>query len=114
MSEAKQVNVFKFTLSTEKTILLREPKIGDTEAAMKISGRLAGDNQGYMMVLFQKEMLKLLLVKVDDKTPSMNEKEALDNLFTLSEYNQATRALKMIAGDEEGEELSLTPEIMTL
>lgn len=112
MSE-KQMQVTKFTLSSKKTIYIREPEIGDTEHAMRIAGKEAGpENQGLLSVLFQKEMAKILLVKVDDKTLSLQDKQQLKNLFTFREWTQVQQAIQAVVGDEGN--FQLTPEITTL
>lgn len=112
MSESN-LNVYKFTLSTGKEIYFREPKIADTESATQVAGKIAGsDNQAHLGVLFQKEMIKLLLVQVGEKKLTMSEKQSLDSLFTFQEYNQVSKAIQKIVGDEGN--LELTPELTTL
>jgi hypothetical protein len=107
------MNVTKFTLSTGKAVYFREPKIGDTEHATKLAGMQAGsENQALLMVLFQKEMIKLLLVQVDEHKPTMLEKAQMDSLFTFQEYNQLSKALKLLVGDEGNSEL--IPELVSL
>ena len=111
--EKKQLQVTKFTLNTKKVVYFREPEIGDSEHAMRIAGKDAGpENQGLLSVLFQKEMTKLLLVKVDDKTLSLTEKQNLKALFTFREWSQVQKAVQAVVGDEGN--LELTPEITTL
>lgn len=114
MSEEK-LQVSKFTLSTNKVIYLREPQIGDTEYAMKIAGKQAGpENQGYLSVLFQKEMVKLLLVQVDDKKLGLTEKQQLKSLFTFKEWTQVQKAVQAMVDDGDSGNFELTPEITTL
>lgn len=106
------MNVYKFTLSSTKVIYLREPKIEDTEVAAQIAGKKAGqENQAHLMILVQKEMLKLLLVKVDDKELKLVDKEKLNDILTYKEYGQALKAMQKITGDESGNDL--TPEFVT-
>ena len=110
---SEQINVYKFTLSSKKVIYLRDPKIADTESATQVSGKIAGsDNAAYLGVLFQKEMVKLLLVQINDKKLTMNEKQNLDALFTMQEYSQVSKAIQKILGDEGNFEL--TPELTTM
>lgn len=110
----KQLQVYKFTLNTGKVIYLREPEIGDTEHATKIAGKEAGpENAAHLAVLFQREMTKLLLVQIDDKKLSLQEKQQINSLFTFREYKQVTAAVKKVADDEEGN-FDLTPELTTL
>lgn len=106
------MNVYKFTLFSNKVILLREPLIDDTEKAAQVAGKKAGsENQALLSVLVQKEMLKLLLVEVDGKKLSLTEKEQLQKYLNFKEFNQAMKAMNMIVGDDSGNEL--TPEFIT-
>lgn len=112
MSEKQAVNVAKFTLFSKKVIYLREPLIEDTELAAQVAGKKAGsDNQALLGVLIQKEMLKRLLVKIDDKDLKLNDKENLNKLLNYKEYNQSLKAMGMVLGDDSGNEL--TPEFET-
>jgi hypothetical protein len=107
------MNVIKFTLGSGKVIYLREPTIGDTEKAAQIAGKKAGiDNQLYCGVLVQKEMVKLLLVAIDEKSLSIIDKEQLETFLTYKEYNQTLQAIKMVLGDDD-QNLQLTPEFAT-
>lgn len=107
------MEVYKFVLSESKTIYLREPKIDDTEKCAQIAGKKAGsENQAYMAVILQKEMLKTLLVQVNDHKLSLSDKEQLDKFFSYKEYNMASKALQMVLGDDGGN-LS-TPEFVTI
>lgn len=102
------MEVAKFTLSSGKVIYLKEPSIGDTEKAAQVAGKKAGsDNQIYLGVLLQKEMIKILLVQVDDKKLTLTDKEQLEKLFTFKEYNQALKAAQMVMADEGNEQLTL-------
>lgn len=115
MSEEK-MNVTKYTLSSGKEIYFREPKIIDTEEAAKSAGKLAGnDNQAHLMILIQKEMIKRLLVQVDDKRLTALDRNNLDSLFTFKEYNQVSTAIQHLIEDGESEgNLVLSPEIVSL
>jgi len=109
-----EINVSKFTLKSGKEIYFREPSIGDTEEAAKIVGKKASpDNQIHTGILLQKEMLKRLLVKIADHELSMIEKETLDNFLTFKEYNQALKAVRLVLGEDEGNE-TMTPEFVTI
>jgi hypothetical protein len=93
-------SVYKFTLSSGKVIYLKEPKISDSESAIQVAGRKAGENMALLGLLTQKELFKKLLVQVDAKTLKMAEKENLDGLFSFSEWAQCQQALQKITGDE--------------
>jgi len=108
-----QVNLMKFTLSSGKVVHLREPLISDTETAAQTAGKQAsGDNQLHMGMLLQKELLKLLLVKVDNKALNLTEKQQLDKHFKFKEYSECLRAVKMVLGEDEGN-VQLIPEFET-
>ena len=102
MAEKKEIQVSKFTLSTGKIVYIREPEIGDTEHAMKIAGKEAGpENEAYLSVLFQKEMVKVLLVQVDAKKLTLADKQQIKTLFTFREYTQVNKAVQAIDRDWE-------------
>jgi hypothetical protein len=103
--------VYKFTLSSGKEIYIREPKIADSESCIQLAGKIAGDNMAMLGLVTQKELFKKLLVQVDEKKLSMNEKQSLDSLFSYKEWNQCVQALQQVTGDEEGK--LQAPEIMT-
>lgn len=114
MSEKNQINLMKFTLSSGKVVHLREPLIADTETAAQSAGNQSkGDNQLHMGMILQKELLKLLLVKVDGKTLSMTDKQVLDKVFKFKEYSEVLKAVKMVLGEDEGN-AQLIPEFETI
>jgi hypothetical protein len=94
----------KVTLSSKKVIYLREPKIADTETAATVAGKGNSDNQILVGIKLQKEMLKLLLVQVDDQKLTLTDKEQLDKWFSPQEYNQAVKVVSQLVGSEEGNE----------
>lgn len=113
MSDEK-MSVFKFTLSSGKEVYLREPRIGDDEHASRVAGNIAGpENTAHLGVLFQKEMIKLLLVQIGQSKLSLEEKQQLDKHFTYKEYKEVTKAIMMIVGDDQGNP-ELAPEIVSL
>jgi hypothetical protein len=99
----EQVFCHKLTLSTGKVVLIREPKIKDQEMSAQLAGAKAGnDNNLSAAILWQKEMTKLLLLKINDKSLTANEKEDLDSLFSLREYSEVSMALRQLIGDVSG------------
>ena len=112
MTENNEMMVHKFTLSTKKVIYLREGEIEDMELAAKTAGALAGDNKAYLGSILQREMLKRMLVKIDDQILSNTDKEMLKKYFNLKEYTQALRAMDMITGTED--QGNLTAEFVTI
>ena len=113
MTEKNEMMVHKFVLSTKKVIYLREGEIEDMELAAKIAGNTAGDNKAYLGIVLQKELLKRLLVKVDNKILSSSDKEMLKTFLNLKEYMQALKALQMVTGDDD-KEGNLTAEFVTI
>jgi hypothetical protein len=108
MENQSQIPVSKFTLSTKKTIMLREPKIRDTETIAQLAGGKAGDNMALMGVLMQKELFKLLLVAINDENVPAKSKDMLDDLFSIREWKECMKALTMVTGeDESGNELEV-------
>ena len=103
MSEKKPEALCKFTLFTKKTVTLREVKLHHTRTASQLAGKKAGDNQAYLGILMQEEMCRLLVVHIDDEIVSAAQKENLDNLFSVKEYNQVLTAIQKMGGDEVGE-----------
>jgi len=109
-----ETSVYKFTLSSKKVIMLREPLMEDSEGAIQVAGMKAGENLAYLGLITQKEMFKKLLVQVDSKKLSMTDKENLNGLFTFKEWSQCLKALAKITGDEGEEGNELNPEIITI
>lgn len=94
------INAHKVTLGTGKVVILREPTINDQETAMALSAPRAKDSPMLLVSFAQKEMLKLMILEVDGKTPSKVELEQLSKMFTLLEFNQLQQYMgKMVAGD---------------
>lgn len=99
--QAKQ-KVVKVTLSSGKIVLLNEMKISTSEKAAEMVAQRAGDSQNLMIMLMPKALLQLLLYKVDDKDIGMNERNNMDSLFSVVEYNQLLKVVgKMNGGGEE-------------
>lgn len=101
MSEVQAL--YKFTLTTNKTVHLREPRISHTRLAAQVAGKKAGDNQAYLNVILQEEIAKQLIVKIDDVEVMKSKIENLDSLFSVKEYGQVIQAIQMIGGEDEGE-----------
>ena len=119
MSEGKRkLNVSKFTLSSGKVIYLRDPKISDQEECARLCGN-AGEHVALMGVIMNKEMLKQLLVGVQEKgaeshTPLNPTTTNLDDVFEYSEFMQATQAVKMVTGQGESDPNALRVEVVSL
>lgn len=97
-----ELNVHKATLSSGKIVYLRDMKIEDQELAATAAGsRVQGDNQIATALVMGKELLKILLVQVNDKKLSGSEKEDLNSLFTYREYQEVSSVVGEIAGGGE-------------
>lgn len=91
----------KVTLFTGKKVHLREIKVRHQEqAAMLAAPRSDGNNQ-ILTMLMQKEMLKLLIISVNDEPTTAIKLEDLDSLFTFKEVAQLYHILNQLAGSEE-------------
>jgi hypothetical protein len=96
---ASPVNATKVTLSSGKVVILREMTMEDQEnAAASISSTA---NQIVSGIKMQKELLKLLILEIDGKPVSATDKEKINSLFKVKEFNQLTSYLKQEMGDEE-------------
>jgi len=88
MSDKKQL--YKITLDSDRTILIRPLTIGIKNQAVEATGIKAGPKASEMAFqnLLQDEILKLLLVEIDAKKISAAQREDLDALFSIDEYMQ--------------------------
>lgn len=92
------MEVYKITLSTKKVVYLRPFKMKDQETAIKIAGPKSGDNNHLFGLYMQQELVKNLLVQVDEKQLSASDREDLDSLFTPKEYQQVSKIVMEISG----------------
>lgn len=98
----EKMEVVKVTVG-QRVFFLRQPKISDTRLAAKSLGNKSG-SQVEMQMALQEELVKLLLVQIDDKKLSDTEKRNLDNIISLAEYNRLIVVIqKLTSGGEEGE-----------
>ncbi len=95
----KDVMVNKFTLTSNKVIYLREPKIADQETVAQLAGKETSENNLLAGMKFGKEMFKQLLVGINDK--KIQGPISLDDEFTYKEWNECQKALKMMVGEED-------------
>lgn len=114
MTGQKQLEVAMYTLSSGKRIYFREPKIIDSENAAKAASKQADGDQTITMMLAQKEMLKIILVQVDDTRMTALMRNDLDGVFTYKEYAQVQTCLQHYVSDGDEGNLELTPELKTL
>lgn len=91
--------VTKVTLSSNKVVLLREPRIADQELAAQAAARtIKSDNPVALAIGMQKELIKQLVVQIDEKQPRPSELEALDNFFSYREYMELASVVSKVAG----------------
>ena len=88
----------KVTLSSGKVVILKELKISHTELAAQAAAPRSGDNTQVLQLMMQKELVKILLLKIDEHEPTPNEKEDMDNLFTFQEYGQVASVIGQMSG----------------
>lgn len=97
-----EIFVHKVTLSSGKVVLIREPKIKDQELATRAAATVVKSDSAFAYgMALQKELLKLLLVKVGDIQPTALQIEDLDSLLSYSEFMQCLKAVGKIAGLED-------------
>ena len=111
MSEAQMVH--KVTLSSDKVVLLREMKIKDQRMAARAAGATSGDNINVMGVGMAEEILKLLIVQINDAAPPKAQLEDLDSLFSYKEYQELQVVLAKIMGMEDGEKTDPKMEVVS-
>lgn len=95
-----EVFVTKVTLGSKKIVLLREPKIRDQELAAQAASAIVGAeaNPIALAMVMQREMLKNLIVQVDEKKVKPSELENLDDVFSYPEYTQLSQVIQKLTG----------------
>jgi AAA15 family ATPase/GTPase len=93
------VDVYKVILSSKKQVLLKKMLIKHQEQAAIAVGDKADNNAILFALLMQKELLKLLIHTVDGKELKDAEKQSLDDLFSMEEYNQLLGVVGEISGN---------------
>lgn len=100
----KGMNAVRVILPTKRVAYLREPKIADNQLAAKMVGNKT-KNQFELALAMQNELLKILLVQIDDEKLDHASKNDLDKIMSLTEYNILMKVVQKLAGgDEVGEE----------
>lgn len=104
----KQMSVYKIVLPSKKVAYLREMKISDQNLAAKAVGNKA-KSQAEQNVMVLQEMVKLLLVQIDDTKLDHIAKNNLDNLLSVRDYRALLLAIHKIEGGDEdqGEDLEM-------
>lgn len=107
LSSAKPINAYRVVMPTKRVAYIRELKISDNMLAAKSVGKKSGNNIETMLSM-QNELLKLVLVKIDDQALDHRDKNDLDALLNLAEYKCLLKVLDKIGGEEEsGEEAEM-------
>jgi hypothetical protein len=99
------MNVTKVTLTSGKVVLLRDIKIKHTELAAQEAAPKANGDANVLSMLMQKILVRMLIVKINDKQPSATELEDMDELFTMAEYGQILQVVKKLTGGDEAGKL---------
>lgn len=92
------IPVHRVTLSSGKTVLIREFTMKHQELAIKATGNRAGGNELLQKYYMQAELTKQLIVQINDKDVDKVAMEDVTSLFTPVEYNQIQLAVQQISG----------------
>jgi len=71
--------------------------ISDQQNAAKAIAK--GMNDAEMMIAMQNELIKSLIISIDEKKLKGIEKESLDKLFDVGEYMQLAEVIKEMMGN---------------
>lgn len=91
--------VHKVTLSSGKEVLLRALKIKHQRLAAEAASGQAGNNATVLGIQMLEEILKLLVLQVDGKTPEPAALEDLDNIFSYPEYQELLKVVGQLMGE---------------
>jgi hypothetical protein len=91
------MNGYKITLSTGKTVLIRRMEISDYEMACEGAGMRYTTELGQKAAV-GKELLKALLVKVNDQPVSALQREALNDVFEVKEFMELMEVVNKTTG----------------
>lgn len=101
---------YKLTLSTGKTVVMRQMRIKDYHNSAGVAGVRAPGNNALMSMTMQDEILKSLLEKINDKALTAAEKEDLDALFEVSEYHQLQKHVEEALGKNVAPKVEIIQE----
>ena len=94
----------KVTLSSGKVVLLQDFKIKHQRLAAQSAGSKSGDNPNVMGVVMLEELVKLLVVKVNDQPVEKSSLEDLDSVFSYREYSEIQQVVGQMMGVGQGEQ----------
>lgn len=90
---------YKLTMQSGKIVVMREMKIKDfqlaTELTRDASSAVATE------VKLQNEIIKMLIVSINDKVLKPSDKEVLDDILTMSEYIQLKMFIQELLGNAQ-------------
>ena len=105
--ETKAINCIKVVLSGGKTVLLREMKLKYQNLALQAIGSKGKDNQLLAGAMMVQELIKILIIKVDDAEIKKTQLESLDEVFSFKQIQQLQSVVgKMMGGEEDEGELT--------
>jgi hypothetical protein len=110
-----KMQAVRVVLSTKKEVILREMEIEDEENAAAEVAAKAGDSPMLFAFLMQKALIKQLLLRVDGKALTLNDKENLKALFTKREYDEVRTVVARVSGVDGSKDLGkgLALEVVT-
>jgi hypothetical protein len=100
--QQEQEEVYSVVLNAdsekEKTVYLRKWKIKYKGQCMKSALSRAGGDKDHALSVLDEEMLKMLLVSINNKELGASDKEDLDELFEPAEFYSLMQILPDITG----------------
>lgn len=106
------MNGYKVTLSTKKVVLLRRMEVSDYEVACEGAGMKFNSEFGQKAAV-GKELVKALLVKIDDKPVTALQRENLNDLFSVPEFMELMEVVNKTTGLGEKKEKA-TVEVVSI
>lgn len=97
------MNVHKVTLSTKKVVLFKEIELRDEELAAKAASKSAGDSPTGMGYGLMNELVKNLIVEIDGKKLTGNERAQIGTLLTYQEFKQCRKYVEKLVGEDQAE-----------
>ncbi len=104
MAEAKETLVHKVTLGSGKIVLLRDITLKHEEMAAQSVGDKAGDSSTLMAYFMQNEMLKQIVIKVNDHELTANDRETIDKFLDYGELIQVRKVVGKLTGENKAAE----------
>ncbi len=90
--------VNKVTLDSGKIVVLANLEIRHYRQAAESAAHRANNNQLLFNLYVQDEILKVLLISIDEKILSAGEKEMIDKNFSTTDYNQLMSVIVNLIG----------------